>query len=327
MFRSLPYKTNQFFYSLIKLSIVFGAGYFIYNKVINSEKLDFSVFVDFLTKNEVFSLKNVLFLCLLSVFNWFFEILKWKNLVDFLQKISFYQALKESLSALTASLFTPNRLGDYAAKILYYPTELRKRIIFLNLMANMAQMTITVVLGLIGLLLFQIKYDLEISSFKVVRMAVILLIISFLFIVSIRQNKIKIRGFSFHKIIAFFRNIHLSIHLKNLGLSLIRYLIFSYQFYLLLGIFGVEVYYLNAMVVISTMYILASIIPSIFIFDPIIKGSVAIYLFGLVGVNELTIVSIIAIMWILNFALPSIIGGFYVIRFKPSDSLKRIERL
>ena len=227
MFRSLPYKTNQFFYLLIKLSIVFGAGYFIYNKVFNNENLDFSVFVDFLSKNEVFSLKNAIFLCLLSVFNWFFEILKWKNLVDFLQKITFNQALKESLSALTASLFTPNRLGDYAAKILYYPTKLRKRIIFLNLMANMAQMTITVVLGLIGLFLFQTNYDLEISSFKVVRMAAILLIISFLTIVSVRQNKLKIKGLSFRKIVTFFKDIPLSIHLKNLGFSLRRYLIFS----------------------------------------------------------------------------------------------------
>lgn len=323
MFRSLPHKTNQFFFALIKLSIVFGAAYFIYKNVVYNDNLDFSVFSHFLIENHVFSTKNVLFLCFLSIFNWFFEILKWKNLVDFLQKISFHQALKESLSSLTASLFTPNRLGDYAAKILYYPSKLRKRIIFLNLMGNMAQMTITVVFGLIGLALFQAKYDLEVSSFKVVRMVTLLLIISFLTFISIRQSKLKIRGFWFHKIVSFFKTIPRSVQFKNLGFSLIRYLIFSYQFYFLLGIFGVDVFYINAMVVISSMYILASIIPSIFIFDPIIKGSVAIYLFGLVGVNELTILSIIAIMWILNFALPSIIGSYFVLRFNTSNSLKR----
>jgi len=56
-----------------------------------------------------------------------FEILKWQNLVSFYQKIvSFYQkitfksALIQSLSSLTASLITPNRIGEYGVKALYF---------------------------------------------------------------------------------------------------------------------------------------------------------------------------------------------------------------
>ena len=70
------------------------------------------------------------------------------------------------------------------------------------------------------------------------------------------------------------------------------------------------------MVIISSMYLLASIIPSIFIFDVAIKGSVAVYLFSFVYINEVIILSITTIMWILNFVLPSIIGSYYVLRFK-----------
>jgi len=70
------------------------------------------------------------------------------------------------------------------------------------------------------------------------------------------------------------------------------------------------------MTVITSMYLLASIIPSIFIFDVVIKSSVAVYLFDIVGVNELTTLSIITIMWLLNFVLPSTIGAVFVMTFK-----------
>ena len=63
------------------------------------------------------------------------------------------------------------------------------------------------------------------------------------------------------------------------------------------------------------MYLLASVIPSIFIFDVLIKGSVAMYIFTIVGVNEFTILSIVLLMWILNFVLPSILGSYYVLTF------------
>ena len=105
-------------------------------------------------------------------------------------------------------------------------------------------------------------------------------------------------------------------HLIHSEYYLSLYLIFSFQFYLLLNLFGVEVAYQKAMIVISSMYLLASIIPTFFVLDVVVKGSIAVYLFGIVGVNALTVLSIITVMWILNFMLPSAIGSLYVLRFK-----------
>lgn len=76
------------------------------------------------------------------------------------------------------------------------------------------------------------------------------------------------------------------------------------------------------MVVITTMYLMASVIPSVFIFDVVIKGSVALYVFEIAGVNDLTILSIITLMWILNFVIPSIIGSFFIMRFNASNVMR-----
>jgi len=321
MFRALPYKTKQFFFVLIKFSIVVLAFYFIYNKLTTNDNLNFSAFVAFLSKNNVFSLKNASLLVILSVFNWFFEILKWQNLASFVKKINFKKALQESLGALTASLFTPNRIGDYGAKAMCYTSTLRKRIMLLNFLSNLMQMSITVIFGVIGLSFFISKYNVDVDYYNIFKVVVLLIIIAGFVFFGTKQNRFKIKGISIEKIKTFIKRIPLKIHFYNFNLSLIRYFIFSFQFYFLLLIFEVDINYINAMVIITSMYVLASVIPSIFVFDVVIKGSVAVYLFSIAGTNEITILCIVTLMWLLNFVLPSIIGSYYVLNFNlPSDN-------
>ncbi|PTM09977.1 MAG: hypothetical protein DA407_04585 [Bacteroidetes bacterium] len=319
MISGLPYKTKQLFFMLIKLSIVIGGFYFIYNRLTTNEHLNFNVFIDFLKENGLFSMKIILFLMILTFFNWFFEILKWQNLVQIIEKISFFEAAKQSLAALTASLFTPNRIGDYAAKAVYFKSSKRRKVILLNLIGNMMQMTATTIFGITGFCLFIYAYNPEIDYYKLGRFIIILVLVLSLTLIGAKQSKFTIKGFSVKKVIDFISNIPKNVHLKNALYSIVKYLIFSFQFYILLQLFGVDVSYFNAMVVITTMYLAASIIPSVFIFDVVIKGSVALFVFEIVGVNDLTILSIIALMWILNFVIPSIIGSFFVIRFNAKN--------
>ena len=321
MLGNLSYKTKQFFFTLIKLSIVGGAFYYIYNKLAHNDNLDFNVFIAFLIENDVFLTKNILFVLFLTIFNWFFEILKWQKLVSFVKNVSFFVTLKQSLAAHTASLFTPNRIGEYGAKAIYFAKPLRKRILLLNLIGNMTQMTTTIIFGIIGLILFVSKYDVEISYVKMFRLLIlIVMIIAFLFFGS-KQKIIQIKGFSIQRIKTFIMDIPLKIHFTTIVFSVIRYLIFSFQFHFLLYLFGVEISYLNAMIVITTMYLLSSIVPTIFVFDVIVKGSIALYLFNIVGVNDLTILSITTMMWLLNFVLPSVFGSLYILNFDYNNTI------
>lgn len=315
MHYQLSNKTKQFFFVLIKLSIVLGAFYFIYKKLTNNSALEFSEFIDLSTKNNVFLLKNILFLLFLSIFNWFFEILKWKTLVASIKYISFKNAIEQSLGSLTTSLITPYRIGEYGAKAIYYESEFRKRILLVNLISNMLQMAVTTIFGIIGLFFLISNYNIDVNYNKLSRGLLIGLSILTLIILVIKKKKKSLNRFSFKKI----KNLIFKFPKQKLILgftySLIRYLIFSFQFYFLLLIFKVDIDYFNAMCFITSMYLLASIIPSISIFDVVIKGSVAIYLFTFLGINNLVILSITTIMWLLNFVLPSIFGSYYVLCF------------
>ena len=315
MINALSYKTKQFFFVLIKISIVVAAFYFIYVKLTKNTDFEYSVFIDFLNRNNLFSLKTILFLLILTGLNWFSEILKWQKLISSIKKISLKNAFEQSLGSLTASLFTPNRIGEYGAKAIYYTKEYRKRIMLINLLSNVLQMGITCILGFLGFSFFISKYAVSINYYKILLLSVltILLIIIAFFILS--KTKFSFKGFSFEKIKTFILNYPKKQIVYGFWLSLLRYAFFSFQFYYLLTLFGIHISYLQAMMVISTMYLLTSIIPSIFIFDVIIKGSVAVYLFSFLGINTLTILSTVTIMWLFNFVLPSLIGSYFVLNF------------
>ena len=318
----LNHKTKQFFFVLLKLSIVVCAFYFIYFKLTTNKQLSFNAFRDFLTENHVFSLKNLCFLLVLSVFNWFFEILKWRDLVLIIKNISFYKALNQTLGSLTASLFTPNRVGEYGAKAMYYEPGFRKKIVLLNFLGNMMQLLVTTLFGVAGLFIFAYKYVVDISYLKIISFVFIAVLLMGSMFFILKKKEIAIKGISLEKVIRFFKNIPTKTYILCFIYSVIRYLLFSFQFYFLLYLFQVEISYLSAMIVISSMYLLASIIPSIFIFDVVIKGSVAVYLFSIVGVNQLTILCVITSMWLLNFVIPSIFGSVFVLNFNLPKTVK-----
>lgn len=309
---ALSYKTKHFFFVLIKLSIVIGAFYFIVKKLQSNPEFNTSIFITFLSKTNLFSFKNVLLLLVLTGFNWFLEFLKWKKLVSTLKKISTTEALKQCLGSLTASIITPNRIGEYGAKALFYQKTFRKKIMLLNLIGNTSLMFITSIFGVIGLFFFIKKHSIHVNYTKLINTSIIVTLLLVLAVFILKKND----ALGLNKLIAFFKALPKKILFSTVSFSLLRYITFSFQFYLLLLMFKIDILYFNAMVYITSMYLLASVIPSILIFDVVIKGSIALYLFDFLGVNSIVILSITTIMWLLNFVLPSIFGSYFVLIFK-----------
>lgn len=307
---SIPHKAKQFLVFTIKVLIVTGAFYFIYQQLANNDQLNWQKFIALFQKNQ--SVGGILFLLSFSFLNRFFEILKWQNLVSFLRKISLSEATAQVLGALTAGIFTPNGLGEYAGKALFFEKSATKKIVFLNLICNGIQMILTIVFGVFGLLYFNANF--HIITTKTVAFLFGLLIVVFLIVFSLK--KIKIKGYSVEKLIHKINDIPKSIHQKNILLGLCRYLVFSHQYYFLFLAFDVDLPYLILMSAITSIYFLASSLPTFQFLDFAVKGSVAVYFFGLLGVNKWIVVFISTLMWFLNVVLPVIIGSYYVLNFK-----------
>lgn len=302
-------KAKQYWIALAKLLVLAGAFYYIWNSLANNDKLDWH---QFLEKFGNWTWPSIILVLALSFANRFLEILKWQNLVSDITQISLSESTKQVLAALTAGLFTPNGIGEYGAKALFFEKPLAKRIVFLNLICNGVQMILSVIFGIFGLLYFNVYFEVLTAKTVLVLFGLVcaMAIVSFFF------RKFSIRGFSIEKLIRKINQLPRKIHTKNTFLAVCRYLVFSHQYFVLFRLFDVDLPYPILMSAITATYFLASSLPTFQFLDFAVKGGVAVYFFGLLGVNEWITVFISTLMWFLNVVLPVCIGSFYVLKFK-----------
>ncbi len=316
---SISQNTKQFLVLLIKLLIVGGAFYFIYNQLANNDKLDWVQFTVLFKKNQ--SVVGIAFILLLSVLNRYFEILKWKNLVSHIQPITVGESTKQVLAALTAGVFTPNGVGEYAGKVLYFSKQNAKKIVFLNLICNGIQMVLTIVFGLFGLLYFNALFQIITPKTVGFLFGILILFLLFLFFF----KKITVKGYSIERLIHKINAIPKAIHQRNIFLGCCRYLVFSHQYYFLFLAFDVDLPYFTLMAAVTSVYFLASSLPSFQFLEFAVKGSVALFFFGVLGVNEWIIIFVSTLMWFLNVVIPVVIGSYYVLNFKSTLSNSSVE--
>ena len=301
---SISHKAKQLLVLLIKLLIVGSAFYFIYDQLAHNNQLNWVLFLEKFNKNKSFL--GISFIILLSVSNRFLEILKWRNLVSIIKPITIFEAANQALSSLTAGLFTPNGIGEYAGKALFFEKRQTKKIIFLNLICNGAQVIVSVFFGIIGLL--------YLGYFKWV--LIIIGSASGILFLLFALKKINIKGYSIEILLQELSKIPKKIYKKNNILAVCRYLVLSHQYYFLFLAFDVQLPYFTLMAAIASVYFLASSLPTFQFLDFAVKGSVALYFFGILGINEWIVVFISTIIWFLNLVLPAIIGSYFVLVFK-----------
>ena len=284
--------------------IVVGAFYFIYKQLADNENLDWQKFNTLFQKNQ--SVFGIAFILFLSFLNRYLEILKWQNLVSSIKIISIGEATKQVLAALTAGIFTPNGVGEYAGKALYFEKSQTKQILFLNLICNGIQLILTIIFGTIGLWILGYKF----WVLGIIGLCFLLFLISYF------TKKITIKGYSIEKFVEKINEIPKAIHKKNIILGIARYVTFSHQYYFLLLAFDVNLPYFTLIATIMTVYFLASSLPSFQFLDFAVKGSVAVYFFSKLDVNEWIVVFITTLMWFLNVVIPVLMGSYFVLKFK-----------
>ena len=266
------------------------------------------------SNSGVYNASNLFLLFVFTFCNWMFEIFKWQNLANKIKPIALWEAAEQCLASHTFALITPNRIGEYGAKTFYYKRKERKQILFQNLLGNFYQLLVTVVIGYIGVSYFYTLTD-NSSLVKTYGYAVFGIFIFCLLLLFRHKIPIINKWLTQNSIKAKYKD-----NMIVLLLSLLRYLVFSHQFCFLLILFGTEISYIDCMTCIAAMYFIASITPMLTVFDFVLKGSVAVFIFSFLQVSPLIILSTTTMMWLLNFVLPAILGSYYLLQLKPIRS-------
>ncbi|TSA30552.1 MAG: UPF0104 family protein [Bacteroidetes bacterium] len=279
---------------------------------------------------------NLGLVILLMFLNWAIEAVKWQYLMAKIERISFWKSYQAILTGVTISSFTPNRIGEYFGRVFILNTASRIEGILVTILGSMSQLLITIFTGSIAMLAFIPLFLTRYWSFSgylyyILGALVVgfnVLILAFYFNVSflstlkekILRNGLK-RVRKFFRIFAFYHNREL---IRVLLYSFVRYLVFSCQFYLLLQLFGVPVPYPEALMLISLIYFVMAVIPTIALTELGIRGSVALYFFGIyfsgttidMDPVNVGILASSTLLWAINLGFPSLVGSIFVFRLK-----------
>lgn len=307
--QSASHKTTQFLGYSIKIVILAMVIFFVGKRLAQDTVPILEHFKDRLL--PIFTYSNIAILLLLSIFNFLFEVLKWQTLVSHCVPISIKESTKHVLKAHITSLITPAKLGEYGTKPFFFPKEQRKHILFLTLLGNGYQMLVTTILGSIGIGVCVFYLFPSLKWYYVISLLLGLLVI-FMMPHILHKIQWSIKGYSWQRLRTFIKTIAFSINQKTGLFSFVRYLLFAHQFYFLLVLFEVDASYLLAMGLITTMYLVSSLLPMLQLFDVVVKTGVAVVVFSWIAVPEMTIITLSFLMWFFNVALPILPGSYFM---------------
>lgn len=274
--------------------------------------------------------------------NWGLEAQKWKELVRPIYRISFVNALKATLAGVAFAINTPNRIGEYGGRMLYIPEGRRLESISLTLIGSFSQLLTTIFAGAIALWVWyarQIRlalpesWNLEdvwlLALAWIISGIAVLMLLLYLRISWLVRLVEKIRGIEkWLYVLNVIDHLPVTILLRVLGWSAIRYIVFVIQYILLLQCFEVTDAVWTTSWLVSMQFVIMAVIPTIALADIGIRGKLALELFGMISANQLGIIAAALGIWLINLVVPAVLGSLLIIRIKlvTGEAVKEPER-
>ena len=323
---------------LIRLAIVALSVGFIYWKVF--AKGDVKELIQSIRSfgENPFFLDGLTLVVMLMIANWSVETLKWQLLISKVEKVSFPKAVQSVLSGITVSIFTPNRTGEFIGRAFTLKNSDPVKAVLLTFVGSLSQLLVTILAGTVALAFSYREYlpagtilpawanigmIIGIIFFDLLLIALFLNVPLFgLSLENIFQKRSS-RLFAYLQVIATLNRLEL---LKVFLLSLARYMIFSFQFYLMFGIFGIKIPLNVAFYIIPLIYLALAVIPTFALSELGVRGSVSLFLIGgyflasrgtpVSEKESLAIILAAGLLWMINLAIPAIMGVPFVFKLR-----------
>lgn len=244
-----------------------------------------------------------LILALLMCINLWIESVKWKLLVDTQESISYSKAIRSVFVGQAFAFFTPNRIGEYAGRtLLLHPGNRLKGVAHMA-WASYAQLLITILVG-------SIAFFWNHPLFLWMRwFAPFIALLSFFVFFSNKEWKGMGR---------FLNKLQIPIQVKwqLLGFSLVRYLVFAFQYIWAAKMLGIPISALALVSCIAIMFLFLAILPTVSLTELVVRGQLLLLLLAPWYSNAIMVLSLSTLIWLVNFLLPAIIGSLFLLGYR-----------
>lgn len=259
---------------------------------------------------------------LLMLLNWSVEALKWNLSVAMIYPTTFLAAFYAVLSGVSLSVSMPNRMGEYAGRVLYLPEGSRLKAVPVSLVGSISQLLVTLVAGIAGLLFLKkaLLHSYFINGvwyYVLLSGTVIATAVLMVFYFGIGTWRVWLQRWLRNSRHAYLlQSLHLfgaSLLLRLLSLSFIRYIIFSLQYVLLFSFFEVHVATYLVWSVTAVLFLAMAAIPTIALAELGLRGQLSLQLMGLFTKNSLGVVLTSVTAWAVNLVVPALAGSILIL--------------
>jgi len=261
-----------------------------------------------------------LYMCIALMFvNVLLETGKWYLLTNFVEPVGYFRVLSSYLAGMAFSIVTPNRIGDYPARIFYLGRSNTFRYVNVSILGVMSQLSAIFIFGLAGLIYYNIVFPAPVAKVALglcIAANICIAVIYWRF-----ENwfpgwgDIKwLRRFVIYG--RLLNRVTTKRQVLVLALSILRFGVFTAQYLFLLRWMNVDIPLAEGFIVSALFFWTMAVVPSIALTELGVRGNVSLYLFHNFSANSVGILSATTGIWLLNLILPSALGSILIMRMR-----------
>lgn len=259
----------------------------------------------------------------LMPFNVGLEAYRWHRLVRRVAPATRYrQSLAAVLSGYPLGLVTPARAGDFVGRALYLPHKRKTDLVVLTLAERMATLACTLAVGLLALGPFlRLQSDLPGLAWGALFGVAAVGTLAFWIVMLHPRLAHRILAIALpwrrtRRAIAPIRQFSGTDARSLLGLSALRYGVFSTQFVLLVFAFEPGASWLAAALGVALVFFAKSAIPSFTLGDLGIREGAAVFFLGAMGIASAAAFQASLLLFAINLLVPALVGLPLVLRLR-----------
>jgi hypothetical protein len=260
----------------------------------------------------------LLYAALLVPVNWGIEALKWRILIKDLEPLSFGRSYQGVLAGVTVSIFTPNRVGEFAGRVFFLRHADKIQASLLCFAGGFFQLLVTVLAGALAYYILQNKYynffaeGLPMEYFLYAGLLVIIPLLAVLWL-SGKNNMLREHIGKYFRVL---RALPSSLFQSVFWLSLMRYAVFTFQYLLVLQAFGISAGITILICLICLTFFVSTAVPTFAFSEIAVRGASASFFIGTISSDSAGIITSSLVLWVLNLVIPAIAGIYPVWKMK-----------
>jgi hypothetical protein len=268
---------------------------------------------------ELIPAPTLVVLAVLMLCNWGLEALKWQFLIKVIEPVSPLAAFRATIAGTAIGIITPNRVGEFAGRVLFLRPEHRIPGSFATALGSIAQFVVTLLAGALALAFDPylalggqarpVLVGLE-SSLLAVAVASVWFYFDPRLLRAALMAVPFLRRFSTSaEVLERYDTRQLMV---TLALSMLRYAVFVFQFILLVATLT-ELPTLMTALAVPVIFLFTTLVPTVMITELGVRGSVAVALLGGEAGDVPFVLLATFALWLINLALPAMVGSLLLL--------------